>query len=115
MSVTLAPEAPPLVLDEHGRIRVGGTRVTLDLVVADFKAGRQANEIAETYDVLDLADIHGAIAYYLRHKPEVEEYLTRREAEARELRERIEATQPPFPSKAELLARRLPMGPANAP
>jgi uncharacterized protein (DUF433 family) len=110
MSVTLAPEAPPLTMDEHGRIRVAGTRVFLEFVVSAHKRGLSAEQIAELYDVLTLADVYGAVGYYLRHQGEVEACLDRCEVEAREVHERIEKTQPPFPSKAELLARRRPSG-----
>src|SRR5947209_14394597 len=106
MSVTLAPEAPPLSMDEHGCIRVGGSRVSLDVVIEDFKAGAQANEIAERYDVLQLADVHGAIAYYLRHRDEVEAYLARRGREAHEVRVKVERDLKPGPSLSELRARR---------
>ena len=105
MSLTIAPEAPPLTMDEHGCIRVGGTRVSLDVVIGDFKAGLQANEIADRYDVLKLADIHGAIAFYLRHKPEADAYLARRERETQELRAKIERDLKPGPSLTELRAR----------
>ncbi|HEX3151341.1 MAG TPA: DUF433 domain-containing protein [Gemmataceae bacterium] len=110
MSVTIAPESPPLAMDDHGRIRVGGMRVTLDLIVHDYKAGLQANQIVAKYDVLDLGEVYAAIAYYLRHTTEVEEYLARREADAQAIREQIETSQPPFPSRAELIARRTPPG-----
>lgn len=110
MSVTLAPEAPPLTMDEHGRIRVAGTRVFLEFVVSAHERGLTPQQIAELYDVLTLADVHGAIAYYLRHKAEVEAYLAERDVKAKEVRERIERTQPPFPSKEELLARKQSRG-----
>ncbi|MBO0697697.1 MAG: DUF433 domain-containing protein [Zavarzinella sp.] len=110
MSLTIAPEAPPLTMDEHGRIRVAGTRVFLELVVSAHKRGLTPQQIAEQFDALTLADVYGAITYYLRHRPEVEAYLAEREARAQDVRERIEASQPPFPSKAELLARRRPPG-----
>ena len=91
-TLTLAPETPPLAADEHGCIRVGGTRISLDIVVADFESGLSPKEIAERYDVLDLADVFGAITYYLRHRTEVKAYLTRRASEAQEIRARSNGT-----------------------
>lgn len=106
MSVSLTAEPPPLTVDEHGRIRVAGTRVLLELVVGDFRRGLSAEQIAERYDALDLADIYGALRYYLTHRAEVDAYIARREADAAALKDRITAAQRPFPSRDELLARR---------
>jgi uncharacterized protein (DUF433 family) len=92
-------------LDEHGCIRVGGTRVSLDVVVADFESGLSPREIAERYDVLQLADVFGAVTYYLRHKQEVNEYLARRTMEAQELRAKIERDLKPGPSLTVLRER----------
>lgn len=35
----IAPEPVPLVRDEAGRLMVPGTRISLDVLVADFKRG----------------------------------------------------------------------------
>ncbi len=106
MSLTMAAEAPPLSMDETGTIRVAGTRVYLDLIVSAHKRGLTAEEIARQYDVLDLADVYGALRYYLRHREEVEAYLARRGAEADELRATVLSAQRPVPTIAELLSRR---------
>jgi uncharacterized protein (DUF433 family) len=105
MSLTLAPESPPLNMDELGCIRVGGTRVSLDVVVADYESGLTPREIAERYDVLSEADVFGAISYYLRHRSEVEAYLSKRAAEAQELRAKVERDLKPGPSLSQLRER----------
>jgi uncharacterized protein (DUF433 family) len=92
-------------MDEHGCIRVGGTRVSLDLVVADYEAGFSPREIADRYDVLKLADVFGAVTYYLRHKPEVTAYLARRETEAQAVRAKVERYLKPGPSLSQLRVR----------
>jgi uncharacterized protein (DUF433 family) len=97
MSLALLPEAPPLVADELGCIRVGGTRISLDVVIADFEAGLTPRDIAERYDVLHLADVFGAITYYLRHRVEVDAYLRRRTVEAMEIRAKVERDLKPGP------------------
>jgi hypothetical protein len=61
-------------------------------------------DIVQAYDTLLLADVHGVIAYYLRHRDKVEGYLKRRKEEAEGLRAGIEAERPRI-SRAELLAR----------
>lgn len=81
----------PLVVTEHGTIRIGRSRVSLDSVVHHCKLGATAEQIAYTFPSLSLADIHVAIAYYLTHREEIEEYLQRQEAEADEIQRRIES------------------------
>jgi uncharacterized protein (DUF433 family) len=105
MALALTPESPPLALDEHGCIRVGGTRVSLDVVIADYEAGMSPREIAERYDVLTLADVFGAVTYYLRHRSDVEAYLARRATEAQETRAKVERDLKQGPSLTELRKR----------
>ena len=105
MSV-LAADPLPLRTDADGTIRVGGTRVPLDTVVGEFLDGASAEAIADHYPSLVLADVYATIAYYLRHRDEVNEYLARRRAEAAEVRRRVEADFPPEGVRARLLARR---------
>jgi len=104
--ITLHTDAVPLHLDDTGTIRVGASRVTLDVLLADHRSGMSPEEIVRQLDTLSLADVYAAIAYYHRHRDEVDEYLTRRKEEAAELRAKIEADQSDRPNlKAELLAR----------
>ena len=105
MSMTLQADPLPLIQDEQGSIRVGNTRVLLELVIRAFEDGRSADEIVRRFDTLEIADVHAVLAHYLRHRTEVEEYLKRREAEAQELRKQIEGAMPPRVSRDELQAR----------
>ena len=70
--------------------------------------------MVRAYDTLMLADVHAAIAYYLRHRDEVSAYLKQRNEEAEDLRTRIE-TERPRVSREELLSRRHAREMANAP
>ena len=72
---TLTSEAIPLIKGADGVIRLRGTRVTLDTVVAAFLDGATAEEIAQQYPAVALADIYQVIGYYLRHETELEEYF----------------------------------------
>jgi len=100
------PIPVPLREDAHGAIRIGETRVLLDLVIQEFQNGATPEEIVESYNALDLADVYAVIGYYLRHQEEVAAYLRRREQEARAVREMIEAAQPPRSHlRAAILAR----------
>ena len=108
MSLALTAERPPLVTDSAGVVRVAGTRVTLDTMVAAFHDGATAEEIAEQYPSLQLSDIYAVIGYYLRCKAEVHEYLAARERHANEVRQETEAKFSPVGVRSRLLARRLP-------
>jgi uncharacterized protein (DUF433 family) len=72
-------EEIPLAKDSHGVYRVGGTRVTLDLVVRAFNRGATAEEIVQKFPSLELSDVYQAISYYLKHRTELGEYLKQRE------------------------------------
>src|SRR5436190_22596957 len=103
--LSLHAESLPLREDEGGAVRVGKSRLSLDLVVEQYENGMTPEDLVRAYDSLDLADVHSVIAYYLRHREEVRAYMKRREAEAEALQARLEAERPRV-SRAELLARR---------
>lgn len=106
MSLTLAAEAPPLTIHDDGSIRVAGTRFLLDVLIASHvNWGWSAEKIAAEYDTLQLADVYAVLAYYYRHRAEVEAYLARRDAEAADLRRQIEARQGPQPQREVWLAK----------
>lgn len=107
MPLSLDPIEIPLWLDAQGTLRVGQTRVLLDIVVHEFDSGATPEEIVDCYEGLELADVYSVLGYCLRNRPAVNDYLRRREAEAEALRRTIEASQPPRPNRrAMLLARR---------
>jgi uncharacterized protein (DUF433 family) len=100
----LRADPPPLRVDEGGAVRVGSSRVSLDLVVDQYENGMAPEDIVRAYDTLRLADVYAVIAYYLRHRDEVRAYLKRRGEEAQALRAKIEAERPRV-GRDELLAR----------
>ena len=106
ISETLVASAPPLHVDRDGVVRVAGTRVTLDTVLAAYLSGMTAEEIASEFDVLTPADVHSVLAYYLRNRERVDEYLAARGKEAEAIRSQIEATSSWKEFRARLLARR---------
>lgn len=75
MTLLVDSEPVPIAADSEGVIRVGGTRVTLDSVIASFRNGATAEQIAMDYPVLNLSDIYAVITYYLRHQLDVDGYL----------------------------------------
>lgn len=107
-AATLLIEARPVPLktDADGVVRVGGTRVTLDTVVAAFGEGATAEEIVYQYPSLDLADVYAVIGYYLQRRSDIEAYLRRRQQQRDEVREQNEARFDPCGIRNRLLARR---------
>ena len=103
-ALPLHADRPPLRVDEGGAVRVGNSRISLDLVVEQYENGMTPEDMVRAYDTLVLADVHAVIAYYLRHRDEVLAYLKRREEEAEALRAKIEAEHPRV-SREELLTR----------
>ena len=110
----LHADRPPLRADEGGAVRVGNTRLSLDLIVEQYENGMTPEDMVRAYDTLVLADAYAVIAYYLRYRDEVRAYLKQREEEAKALREKIEAERPRV-SREELLTRRSAREKENAP
>jgi uncharacterized protein (DUF433 family) len=106
MSLMVSPEPVPLAADRDGVMRVGGTRVTLDTVVVALREGATAEEIAQQYPSLRLADVYAVIGYYLRHQQEIDDHLQGRQQRAAEARRSNEAQFDPAGVRDRLLARR---------
>lgn len=85
----------PLQTDEHGAIRVSGTRVLLDVLIARHQQGYSPEAIHEAFPSVSITDIYAIIAYYLAHKDELDAYLAHRDQEAEQLRQRIEFQRTP--------------------
>lgn len=95
----------PLSTDADGVIRVGGTRVTLETVVDVFNTSATPEEIAQDFSALRLDDVYAVITYYLRHRPEVDEYVQRRRAAADEVRCQMEQEHPQAGLRDRLLVK----------
>lgn len=102
----IAPELPPLRFDESKVIRVAGTRVTLETLVDAFDRGETAEQIAQDYPTLSLGDVYRAIGYYLEHKAELDDYLSRSASQRSAIRRAVEAQNDPTGIRARLLARK---------
>ena len=56
----------------NGGYYVAGTRIGLDVVVYDFRRGRSAEAIFESYPSIgSLVKVYGAITFVLEHPAEV--------------------------------------------
>ena len=103
LAITAAP--PPLTITADGVVRVANTRVTLDTVVAAFHDGATAEEIAQQYPSLTLADVYAVISYYLQRGAEVDAYLQQRREQAARIRRDNGSRFDPSGVRARLLAR----------
>ena len=75
MTDIIIRETIPIYNDNDGRMRVSGTRVLLDLIVAAYQRGETPEHIVQMYTTLSLDQVYLAIGYYLRHRETVDEYI----------------------------------------
>lgn len=94
----------PLRTDEHGAIRIGKTRVLLELVIHAYYLGETPEGVVESYPTLTTSEVYAVIAYYLAHQEEIDAYMRQRDEQAERIIRNLEATLTP---EARLLRTRL--------
>jgi uncharacterized protein (DUF433 family) len=104
-SPSLHPSRYPVERDSRGVLRLTGSRVTLDVVVAAFDAGQTPEEIAQQYPSLDLGAVYAVVAYLLRHRSEIDAYLIQRTDSADAVRAENERRFPGQDVRDRLLRR----------
>lgn len=75
-----------------GRLRINGTRMTVNQLVVWYKQGYTAEEIADQYPHLTLAQVYTALAYYHANKEEIEADLAAEKIEADRLEHEYQQT-----------------------
>mgnify|MGYP001306832674 CR=1 FL=1 len=102
------PIEVPLQKDEQGKLRVGSTRVLLELVIHAFQRGETAEEIVDSYPSLKLADVYTVLGYYLNHRAEIDAYVRQADEAATRIQQEAEANYPAqtLALRARLRARR---------
>src|SRR5438477_279800 len=80
MSLMVEAEPVPLKFDHRGVARVGGTRVTLQSLIAYYLQGYSAEDLARAFPSVKLEDIYATLSYFLRHRQEVERYMDDQQA-----------------------------------
>jgi uncharacterized protein (DUF433 family) len=96
----------PLTPWEDGTIRITGTRITLDVIINQFKLGATAEQIYDSFPAASLKYIYGVIYYYLEHTDAVEAYIRERQQAATETRLWVESQPGNRVLRERLLARR---------
>jgi len=59
---------------------IEGTRISLDSVVYAFQKGESPESIVQSFPLLTLEQVYGAIAFYLANRAQIDAYLTTEEA-----------------------------------
>jgi Protein of unknown function (DUF433) len=73
---------------------IEGTRISLDSIVYAFRNGLSPESIVQTFPLLTLEQVYGAIAFYLAHQNEVDAFLMAEEAEFDTMPQPLEAIDP---------------------
>jgi uncharacterized protein (DUF433 family) len=82
VNLEIQADPVPLHVDDTGTIRIGQSRVTLDVLLTFHRQGMSPETLAENFPSLSLADVYGTLAYYFRHQQEMDEYLRQRDQQA---------------------------------
>ena len=84
----------PLREEPSGVLRVGRSRVLLELVIHAFQRGATPEAIVQSYDTLSLPDVYAVVSYYLANPAPFDAYVRERDEAAEETRRQIESSQP---------------------
>ena len=94
----------------EGGYWIGGTRISLDSVVAAFLQGMSPDTIAkECYPILTLEQVYGAITHYLGHRQEMDVYLAQASAESETFWQTTYDSDPQFSRKLADARRQIQM------
>lgn len=85
--------------ERDGGLYIAGTRVSLDSIVQAFQEGLSAESILDEFETLTLAQVYGAIAYYLDNKPDVDAYRLRQQQRFDAIRQSAEPLPEPLRNK----------------
>jgi len=80
----------------EGDYYVAGSRVLLEAVVYEFLDGRSPETIQQAFPTLKLAQVYGAITFYLDHQAEVQVYLKQRKTDYETRRQENISQNPDF-------------------
>ena len=67
--------------ERNGGYYLSGTRISLDSVVYSFNEGQSPEAIQENFPSLKISQVYGAIAFYLDHRLEIDQYLVETDRE----------------------------------
>jgi len=103
MNATEVQLEHPYVDYHHGGYWVASTRVSLDSLVYQWRRKQSAEDVQYSFPVLTLAQVFGALAYYLDHQEEIDEYLKRVAVEEEEFARKARELYPDLHRKLDAL------------
>ena len=98
--------AKEYIEQRNGGYFITGTRVSLDSVVYAFLTGESPEGIAESFPVLGLEQIFGALAFYMANRETVDQYLYEGRREFEALRQQARRSNPTLYAKLAESRRR---------
>src|SRR2546421_12415123 len=78
----------------EGMYCLAGTRVSLDSIVYAFLEGHTAGSIQQSFPLLTLEQVYGAMTYYLAHREGIDAYLQQQAAAFETLKETLRQNNP---------------------
>ena len=90
----------------EGGWRLAGTRVSLNSIVHAYWGGRLPEAIVADFPSLSLEQVHGAIAFYLRHRSAIDQYLSEQDAKWQQLQQDSAARHGPLLQRVRSAAAR---------
>ena len=91
----------------NGGFYIGGSRVSLASIIYEYRDGSAPETIRQNFPTLSLEQIHGAIAFYLGHQEEAENYLRELEKRWDELERTAKPASPELQERIEEARKRL--------
>src|SRR5260370_27105375 len=89
-------QAEYVAKNPSGGWRVAGTRVSLDSIVHAYWSGRLPEAIVADFPSLSLEQVHGAIAFYLRHRTTIDQFMAEQNARWRQFQDESAARHAPL-------------------
>jgi uncharacterized protein (DUF433 family) len=78
-------------VDKDGRLRVGNSRVLVEGILILYRSGETAEQLLENFPTMAPEDLFATLAYYLRHRPEMDAWIDEVERETERVIEMIDA------------------------
>lgn len=98
------------VEQRDGAFFVAGTRVSLDSIVYAFREGESPETILQNFDTLKLAQVYGAITFYLENQSSLDAYLLEQQQRVDEMRRKAAPLPPELRARLEAAREQLHAG-----
>ena len=87
-------EAKTYIDYRNGGYWIANTRISLDSIVYAYRQGHSPESILQSFPLLTLEQVYGAIAFYLANRPEIDAYLAAEEAAYEAMPQPLQTTAP---------------------